>query len=422
MTLKLKITPMHPWHKDQGANMADFAGYDMPLWYNTGVKKEHFSVLQTAGIFDTSHMACISVMGQDALKLLDDCFTRNLSQLLPMRCTYGAFLDVNGYCIDDAIIYKFNDTTFMVCVNAGMGPIVTRHLVTSLGKNKNTVDVTIKDLSGQLAKIDIQGPQSVRLLSRLIQDADTIFKTFPYFSFKGCLNETFSPIGLETVKLKDNTPILLSRSGYTGEFGFEIFISPDAALNFWETILNVGIDFGTVACGLGARDSLRTGACLPLSHQDIGKYKFHHHPWKFALPYNADKTGFTKSFIGDNALLNNKDTFFTLPFVGDSLRKIGTGNQSQVFHQNDKPIGHVLSCATDMAIGWLDNKIVSINTPNLPENFKIKGLSCGFIRVSEKLSYGTKVTLIEKKRTIDVTIVDAIRPDMTARKKINNFI
>ena len=227
----------------------------------------------------------------------------------------------------------------------------------------------------------------------------------------------------------DGTPILLSRSGYTGEFGFEIFINPNAIVKLWEDFLSAGQDFGITACGLAARDSLRTGACLPLSHQDIGKWKFINHPWEFALAFNEDKTSFTKEFLGSHALLPNDCDSFVYPFVGDSLRKILPGKDTQVIDKRGNVIGQVLTCVTDMGISWKDNSIVSINSQNLPEDFKIKGLSCGFVMVSKqfndnslKSAKNTRLTIKEGKRSIKVTIVKDIRPDRTARKKLENFI
>ncbi len=104
---QLKITPLHEWHLAASANMADFGGYHMPLWYESGVKNEHLAVLNSVGIFDTSHMACITVKGNDAFELLQFCFTRDISPLKQGKCVYGAFLNEQGYSIDDAIVYKF---------------------------------------------------------------------------------------------------------------------------------------------------------------------------------------------------------------------------------------------------------------------------------------------------------------------------
>ncbi len=419
MVNSLKTTPLHKWHTSANANMADFGGFNMPLWYETGVKNEHLAVLKSAGIFDTSHMACINVRGKDSFKLLNYCFTRDLASLVPGRCIYGAFLDINGHCLDDAIIYQFSDSFFMICVNAGMGETIARHLLA----NQKNLDVDIEDISGKIAKLDIQGINSARILSKLIKNPDMVFNKISYFSFKGNFNESI--FGESLVQSLDRTPILLSRSGYTGEFGFEIFINPNTIVKLWKDILSAGRDYGITACGLAARDSLRTGACLPLSHQDIGNWKFINHPWEFALPFNKDKTSFSKEFLGSHALLPNDYDLFVYPFAGDSLRKILPGKNTQVIDDKNKVIGRVLTCVTDMGIGWKDGSIVSINSQNLPEDFKIKGLSCGFVMVSKKIDASsvnnesnTRLILKDGKRAIKVTIVRNIRPDRTARIKL----
>ncbi|MBU0972215.1 MAG: aminomethyltransferase family protein [Proteobacteria bacterium] len=420
MNTQLKTTSLHQWHTDSGANMADFGGFDMPLWYETGVKNEHLAVLKSAGIFDTSHMACIFVGGKDAFALLNYCFTRQLSSLVPGRCVYGAFLDKKGCCIDDAIVYKFSGTRFLVCVNAGMGGVIAKHLESQ----SKAMDLEISDLSGKVAKMDIQGKNSAKILSRLLKNPDLVFGKMPYFSFKGSLSHGVLSEGTnqEEVTLLDGTPILLSRSGYTGEFGFEIFLDPAAILSLWKDTLIAGAPFGITACGLGARDSLRTGACLPLSHQDIGPWKFSNHPWEFALPYTLDNKGFSKDFLGAKALAPDKDDKFIYPFVGQTLRKVTAGDATRVLDETQENIGRVLTCATDMGIGLLGDKIISINTPGLPLDLKITGISCGFVMVSKPLEPGSKLTLNEGKRSIDVTVATDIRPDRTARMKLDNFI
>ncbi|MGD9733422.1 MAG: aminomethyltransferase family protein [Desulfamplus sp.] len=459
MDTTLKTTPLNSWHRSHGANMADFGGFDMPLWYVTGVKLEHLSVVESAGIFDTSHMACVMVTGKDAFNLLQLCHTRDLKSLQNGRCVYGAVLNELGHVVDDAIVYRFDDTNYMVCVNAGMGGIAASHF----NNHKSTLnaaferacDVNVSDLSEKVAKIDIQGKNSIKVLKKVLDPAcvDTLFDKMPYFSFKGdfsvfsktvnasccCFSScSKSEKSSSQVKLKNGTPLLLSRSGYTGEFGFEIFISPEAVVGLWADILEAGKEYNLIACGLGARDSLRAGAVLPLSHQDIGGWKFINTPWDFALPYNQDKSGFTKNFIGCNALLNqsnpNQDSpnqanadntqnvKYTYPFVGQDLRKIGAGSDSQVLDGSGNIIGTVLTCATDMAIGWHDGRIYSIASPDLPEGFKAKGISCGFVLVDRKLDVGINLTLQEKKRQINVTVVNDVRPDRTARLKISNFL
>jgi len=408
---QLTTTPLNEWHRSAGANMADFGGYDMPLWYETGVKNEHLAVLKSAGIFDTSHMACITVKGTGAYDLLQKCFTRDISGLENGRCVYGAFLNEKGHSIDDAIVYKFAADEYMVCVNSGMGSVIAAHLA----DHGNGLDAGIADLTGKVAKMDVQGKNSARILYKVLKNPDAVFEKMPYFSFKGRFDAA------SDVLLADGSPVLLSRSGYTGEFGFEIFLSPDRIADLWKEILEAGGEYDVTPCGLGSRDSLRAGAVLPLSHQDIGEWKFVNHPWDFALPYNEDRSGFTKEFIGKAAVAEGSDRY-TYPFAGDTLKKVGTGEAAKVLDAAENQIGAVLTCATDMGIGWHGDKIYSINSENIPEGLKIKGISCGFVMVDRPLSYGDRLVLHEKKRRINVTVVNDIRPDRTARKAIHNFI
>jgi aminomethyltransferase len=133
---ELRTTKLHAWHLQQGANMARFGGYDMPLWYPAGVKAEHLAVIEAAGIFDTSHMAVIGLQGEGARDLLQYCFSKDLQSCLgsgktPLvagRCVYGVFLADDGTVIDDAIVFQLAADAYMVVVNAGMGGIVAAHL------------------------------------------------------------------------------------------------------------------------------------------------------------------------------------------------------------------------------------------------------------------------------------------------------
>ena len=168
MENKIKKTALHGWHSSQGANMADFGGYEMPLWYSSA-KDEHLSVLQNAGLFDTSHMAVVLVAGADAHGLLQLCFSNNLDAcvglakkpLSPGRCVYGAYLNQDGTVIDDSIVNKLAEDEYMVVVNAGMGGRVAEHL----GTHKGDRDVVITDLTDKVGKIDVQGPMAGKIVS-----------------------------------------------------------------------------------------------------------------------------------------------------------------------------------------------------------------------------------------------------------------
>ena len=424
MEKQTRKTLLHGWHLARGAHMAVFGGYEMPLWYPSGVKSEHLAVLTRAGVFDTSHMAVVMVSGKDGFDLLQHCFTRDLracvgkgrTPLIPSRCIYGAFLNHRGEVIDDAIVCELDQESYMIAVNAGMGGVIANHLRDHRAKR----EVDIEDLSDRLGKMDIQGPLSARILGKVLAEPEKTFERLSYFSFKGHFDAA-SPLA-DAVRLSDGTPILLSRSGYTGEFGFEIFVAPEHFVQVWETILEAGGNMGMIPCGLGARDSLRAGAMLPLSHQDIGQWPFINHPWPFALPFNDDGSAFTKEFIGSESLLHVNNPEFTYAFVGDDLRKVSTEDPAIVLDSEGKEIGSVLTCVTDMGIGRHEGRIYSIASPDKPENFDPRGLSCGFIKVRERRVAGDRVELKDRRRKLKATIVNDIRPDRTANRSIREMI
>jgi aminomethyltransferase len=417
-----KQTPLFDWHARHGANIVGFGDYQMPVWY-ASARDEHLTVINHAGLFDTSHMAGVRVIGPGAFELLQWCFTRNLlacvgkdnAPISPGKCVYGVFLDEHGHAIDDSIVYKIADEEFLAVVNAGMGGVIAAHLEA----NRKNLDVRLTDLTDQWGKIDIQGPASIKIMQRVLKAPEAVFDALPYFSFKG----HFDPASAFAAgaQLLDGTPLLLSRSGYTGEVGFEIFVERRHNVGVWDMLLDAGKDLGLMACGLAARDSLRTGAVLPLSHQDIGHWMFIHHPWPFALPFDAARTGFTKAFLGSAALEKAADAPYTLTFVGHDLRKIDA-HQAVVRDLQGREIGSVLTCATDMAIGRHDGRIYSVASPNPPAGLVIKGLSCGFVKVASDLPPGTVVELNDGKRSIRVTIETDVRPDRTARKALKNFL
>jgi aminomethyltransferase len=417
-----KQTPLFDWHKAHGANIVEFGDYLMPVWYS-GARDEHLSVVTRAGLFDTSHMAAVRVLGSGAFHLLQWCFTRNLQScvgkdnapLTPGKCVYGVFLNERGEAIDDSIVYKMKDDEYLVVVNAGMGGTVARHLEANAAGR----DVRCVDLTDNLGKIDLQGPAAVKTMRKVLQAPDAVFDKMTYFSAKG----HFDPRSefAADARLLDGTPLLVSRSGYTGEVGFELFVERDQNVKVWERLIEAGKEFGVIACGLAARDSLRTGAVLPLSHQDIGPWTYARHPWPFALPYDQAGAHFTKTFLGSDALEKATDAPYTLTFVGNDLRKIDT-HGAAVFDSTGAEIGKVLTCVTDVAIGRHSGKIYSVATPDKPEGLAIKGLSCGFVKVTPHLAPGTLVELRDRRRSIEVTIETDVRPDRTARKALKNFL
>jgi aminomethyltransferase len=252
-----------------------------------------------------------------------------------------------------------------------------------------------------------------------LKDPDRVPAEMPYFSFRGHFEVNSASADTH---LLDGIPVMISRTGYTGEVGFEIFVTSDNLVGVWEMILSAGEEFGAIACGLAARDSLRAGAVLPLSHQDIGPWPFINHPWPFALPYDAEQRGFTKKFIGDVVLELRDSAEHTHAFAGYDARKVSIDDPAVVVDSGGKEIGVVTTCVADLAIGREDDRIYSIAGPDKPEGFKPRGLCCGFVRVNTRLAAGETVELEDKRRKIKVQIVDDIRPARTARRPLREFI
>src|SRR5208283_2842107 len=182
-------TPLYPWHLAHGANMVTFAGWSMPLWYPSGAVTEHQINITNAGIFDTSHMSVVAIAGAGSFELLQLCFTKDLSAcigknrapLRPGRCVYGAYLNDEGWVIDDAIVYQIGLDNYMTVVNAGMGAAITDRLQIHVQGSK----VRITDLTGSVGKIDLQGPMSAKVLMKVLQDPEKVLEDMAYFSFKG---------------------------------------------------------------------------------------------------------------------------------------------------------------------------------------------------------------------------------------------
>jgi aminomethyltransferase len=424
---QLKRTALYDWHVENGANISPFGQYEMPLWYSGGVKAEHLAVIESAGLFDTSHMAVVTVGGAGARSLLQYAFSKDLDKCIGLkknplvegRCVYGVFLNEDGTVLDDAIVSQLAPTDYMVVVNAGMGGEVASRLEGLAGQS----EVTIVDLTDRVGKMDVQGPNAAKIMAELLEDAEAVFAGFPYFSFKGSFGEL---AGESTVLLKNGVSVLLSRTGYTGEFGFELFVDRGDLVKVWEAVVEAGSSYGLLPCGLASRDSLRAGAVLPLSHQDIGPWPFADNPWPFALAWNEAGDGFTKEFYGSDALLKLTGQQYTLPFAGFDPRKIVVSENTVVTNEDGETIGTILTCATDMAVGRVEGRIFSIaagDAEGRPVDFTAKGLSCGFVKVREQLAPGTIVVLTDgKRKKIKVEIVDDVRPARTARIPMKKMV
>ncbi|MHA1409476.1 MAG: glycine cleavage system aminomethyltransferase GcvT [Candidatus Odinarchaeia archaeon] len=285
---ELKITHLNSWHRKNGT-MVEFAGYEMPIYYKEGIIKEHLSVRNSVGIFDVTHMGRLIFSGPDAADFLDYMTTNNVKKLKIGEGHYSVLCNENGGIIDDLIIYRLEEEKFFVVVNSANKEKDLKWFKANVA-NKDVIIENISDITPQFA---VQGPKAIETLEKISDEKLDV----PY---------KFGQI-IET-KLA-GYPVYATRTGYTGEDGYEIsqlnvpLSDPKPAIDLWEKILDAGKEFNITPCGLGARDTLRLEAGMPLHGSDITEDTT---PLEARLRFVVKlKKG---NFIGRDALLKQKES------------------------------------------------------------------------------------------------------------------
>ena len=246
-TPRLRTTPLHAWHVARGARMVPFGGWEMPVQYPTGIVHEHLATRRLAGLFDVSHMGRFAIRGRDAERFLLHVLTNNARALEAGQAQYTFIANERGGAVDDAYLYKIADDDFLLVVNAANRDKDWRWLQ----QHNRQAAADLLDRSDDLAMISLQGPDSEALLEQLIDRAE-----LPENKRNRLNTVTF-----------DGRPVIVARTGYTGEaICFELFPPGDAAVALWESLVKLG----AVPAGLGARDSLRLEAGLPLYGHELG--------------------------------------------------------------------------------------------------------------------------------------------------------
>ena len=240
---KLLVTPLNAWHKAHGAKMVPFAGWEMPVQYS-GILAEHQHCRTRACIFDICHMGEFSLKGPGAKDALAGAVTQNLETLAPGKCRYGFLLNPEGGVLDDLIVYRIADDEFMLVVN---GACIDSDFATI--KSRLPGSLAFEDISEKTAKIDLQGPKAFEVLARLLHGDWT---KLGYFSF--------------TKTVFEGADVIVSRTGYTGELGYEFYLPAGKAQALWEKL---AADPEVIPAGLGARDTLRLEMGYPLYGQDL---------------------------------------------------------------------------------------------------------------------------------------------------------
>jgi aminomethyltransferase len=235
-------TPLYDCHVACGGTMVAFAGYLLPVRYPAGIIAEHLAVRTAAGLFDVSHMGEIMFHGRDALKNLNYILTNDFTSMTDGQVRYSVMCNEQGGCVDDLIVYRIDEESFLVVVNAA-----NRQKDFDWMKAHISGKISICDKSGEVAQLAIQGPRAKEIMRRLVPESDLPAK---YYHFRKSVMQ-----GVEC---------LISQTGYTGEDGYEIYLPNDDAPAMWRLLLDTGKDAGLMPCGLGARDTLRLEAAMPL--------------------------------------------------------------------------------------------------------------------------------------------------------------
>ncbi|MCB1272991.1 MAG: glycine cleavage system aminomethyltransferase GcvT [Leucobacter sp.] len=250
-------TALHAEHEQLGASFTDFGGWDMPLKYGSELA-EHRAVREAAGLFDLSHMGEVWVSGADAATFLNTALAGNLAVVAVGKAKYSFICNERGGIVDDLIVYRVSETRYLVVPNAGNATTVAA----ALAERAAGFDVEVRDASAETSLIAVQGPAAERIVREVVRIEDRARVTdLAYYAWLA----TAVPIdGAAEID------VLLARTGYTGEDGFELIIPNDRAVELWRRLLAVGEPLGLIPCGLAARDSLRLEAGMPLYGNELG--------------------------------------------------------------------------------------------------------------------------------------------------------
>ncbi|WP_086427704.1 glycine cleavage system aminomethyltransferase GcvT [Staphylococcus cornubiensis] len=324
MSEELKKTPLYQHYVDAGAKIVEFGGWAMPVQFSS-IKEEHNAVRTNVGLFDVSHMGEISIEGPDAVQLVQYVLSNDTNQLTLSKAQYTALCNENGGVIDDLVIYQLSDTHYLLVVNAANVEKDYKWIV----QHSDRFDVTVNNVSDQYGQLALQGPNA----RQIIQDN---------------VSEDVSEMGMfefkQNVEIFGKT-VILSQSGYTGEDGFEIYCDSEDVVTIWEALLSKDV----TPCGLGARDTLRLEAGLPLHGQDLSESIT---PYEGGIAFAA-KPLIEEDFIGKAVLKSQKENGAPRRTVG--LRMIDKGiprTGYKIYDLDGQEIGEVTSGTQSPSTGY----------------------------------------------------------------------
>lgn len=321
MTTTLQQTPLYEWHQSRGARMVEFGGWSMPVLY-TSIVAEHQATRGAASLFDISHMGRLRFEGPAALALVDSLVTRDIAGLAPGRVAYGLVTNEHGGILDDVLVYHLQDAAgasyYLMVVNASNREKIIRWIEAEAGAAPGTTWI---DATMLWAMIAVQGPRAEELVQGIVT-AD--LAPMPYYA----ATETRIAGGAGIV----------SRTGYTGEDGFELIVGQAAARDVWEQLLDRGQAWGVVPAGLGCRDTLRLEAGMPLYGHELNEDV---DPYQAGLGFAVNLDG--AIFAGHDVLSERRHDKSRPRRVGLALSGKRSPREGYAILHDDRKVGHVTS-------------------------------------------------------------------------------
>ena len=337
MEKELQTTCLHDRHVKLGALMSPFGGFDMPIQY-AGITEEHNAVRRNVGVFDVSHMGEVRVKGPDAYKYVRHIFVNDVTRAPDGQIFYGMMCYENGGVVDDLLVYKVNDNEYFLVINASN---IDKD-VAWIMKNAEGFDVEITDESPIYGEVAVQGPEAEETVEKVL---GIPVKDIPFYNFK-----TF-PI--------DGEEVIVSRTGYTGEDGFEIYGSHDYIRRVWDKLMDAGVQ----PCGLGCRDTLRFEVGLPLYGDELADD---------ITPLEASLSMFVKldkpEFIGKEALAAQKAEGVKRRIVGIELEGNAIPRHGYPVEVNGEKVGEIttgyrsISTGKSVAMAMIDKPYDKMGT------------------------------------------------------------
>jgi aminomethyltransferase len=316
-TENLKKTPLNAAHRALGGKMVDFGGWDMPVQYAAGVIEEHMATRMRAGLFDVSHMGEIWVEGPDAIAFVNRLTTNDVTKLVDGQAHYSAFPNENGGIVDDLLVYRFDQEKLLLVVNAG----TTEKDWAWITSHKGNDEIVLTNASADYCQIAIQGPKAVGILQKL---TDTKLDEIKYYWF--------------TTGKVDGIDAIISRTGYTGEDGFEVYAAAEQAEYLWNKMLETGRDEGILPCGLAARNTLRLESAMSLYEHELNDD---------ISTLEANLGWITKinkgDFIGRDAIVALKEAGIKRKLAGFEMKEPGIARDGFDVYVGDEKVGVVTS-------------------------------------------------------------------------------